>query len=129
MTYPPPNAEITEGAQPLPPTITVNRAALKELLHHYDRMGFQSNELGVGWRNGLLVTLDEATVLAERERGLIELQDPVEAGPLLRNTLAARDGREGMVTVYDHEGRYLGCMGAHLWQALLDGAQGPDVRL
>jgi hypothetical protein len=29
-------------------------------------------------------------------------------------------GREGLVTVYDDQGRYLGCMGVFLWQALLD---------
>jgi hypothetical protein len=28
-------------------------------------------------------------------------------------------GREGMVTVWDHEGRYLGCMGVEAWERLL----------
>lgn len=28
-------------------------------------------------------------------------------------------GREGMVTVWDDEGRYLGCMGVRLWEWLL----------
>jgi hypothetical protein len=29
-------------------------------------------------------------------------------------------GREGMVTVYDSEGEYVGCMGVELWAALLN---------
>lgn len=29
------------------------------------------------------------------------------------------EGREGMVTVYDHEDRYLGCMGIETWRAAL----------
>lgn len=29
------------------------------------------------------------------------------------------ESREGMVTVYDHEGRYLGCMGRESWNVLL----------
>jgi hypothetical protein len=29
-------------------------------------------------------------------------------------------GREGFVTVYDHEGEYVGCMGVGLWTALLN---------
>jgi hypothetical protein len=33
-------------------------------------------------------------------------------------------GREGMVTVYDDQGRYLGCMGVNLWRALLDVGSG-----
>jgi hypothetical protein len=39
-----------------------------------------------------------------------------------RVALAAPDtpeGREGIVTVYDHEGRYLGCMGIETWRAAL----------
>lgn len=27
----------------------------------------------------------------------------------------ASEGREGLVTVYDHEGRFLGCMGVNAW--------------
>ena len=29
------------------------------------------------------------------------------------------EGREGIVTVYDDQDRYLGCMGIELWQRLL----------
>jgi hypothetical protein len=29
-------------------------------------------------------------------------------------------GREGLVTVWDDGGRYLGCMGVNLWRALLE---------
>lgn len=31
----------------------------------------------------------------------------------------AHAGREGMVTVFDSEGRYVGCMGVETWQTLL----------
>lgn len=30
------------------------------------------------------------------------------------------EGREGMVTVYDSLGQYLGCMGVETWGSLLD---------
>lgn len=30
------------------------------------------------------------------------------------------DGREGMVTVYDCDGVYVGCMGVELWNALVN---------
>lgn len=33
---------------------------------------------------------------------------------------AIEQGREGMVTVYDHEGRYLGCMGIETWRNALE---------
>ena len=36
-----------------------------------------------------------------------------EAGPLA-------EGREGMVTVYDHDGRYVGCIGRETWRWLID---------
>jgi hypothetical protein len=29
-------------------------------------------------------------------------------------------GREGMVTAYDHEGRYVGCIGEQTWRWLID---------
>jgi hypothetical protein len=32
------------------------------------------------------------------------------------------EGREGMVTVYDYCGHYVGCMGIDLWNALLKSA-------
>jgi hypothetical protein len=32
-------------------------------------------------------------------------------------------GREGMVTVYDHEGEYVGCMGVESWEAQLRSGQ------
>ena len=51
--------------------------------------------------------------------------DPVAAGD--RDTLAMSSGqatprthaREGMVTIWDHEGTYLGCCGSERWQRLL----------
>lgn len=39
--------------------------------------------------------------------------------PELLSTPAERVGREGMVTVWDHHGRYLGCMGVEAWERLL----------
>jgi hypothetical protein len=54
---------------------------------------------------------------SRRARGL-----EVERDGLLVATERDRlaEGREGMVTVYDHEDNYLGCMGINLWRALLD---------
>jgi hypothetical protein len=42
------------------------------------------------------------------------------AHPEIRSEPADRLGRESMVTVWDHEGRYVGCMGVELWRDLLD---------
>lgn len=39
--------------------------------------------------------------------------------PELRDELAERLGREGMLTVFDEYGRFIGCMGVELWKALL----------
>jgi hypothetical protein len=39
--------------------------------------------------------------------------------PELRASAAEAIGREGMVTVWDDQGRYLGCMGVELWKHLL----------
>lgn len=33
---------------------------------------------------------------------------------------ALAEGREGMVTAYDHEGRYVGCIGSETWRWLID---------
>jgi hypothetical protein len=41
------------------------------------------------------------------------------AYPEYRSTPAELLGREGMVTVWDDEGRYVGCMGVELWRHLL----------
>lgn len=60
--------EITISQHRNPGTITVNRYALAEFLMCHDRSGFQSNGLGICWRGDELLTLDEATRLAERER-------------------------------------------------------------
>lgn len=37
--------------------------------------------------------------------------------------------REGMVTVWDHEGGYLGCMGINTWRALLNVGDSALARL
>lgn len=39
--------------------------------------------------------------------------------PELRSSAAGAIGREGMVTIWDDQGRYLGCMGVELWKNLL----------
>lgn len=36
------------------------------------------------------------------------------------------EAREGMATVYDDKGRYLGCLGIEFWQWLLDSGRGSD---
>lgn len=51
----------------------------------------------------------------------------VEAASRLRSALIEHErerveSREGMVTVYDYEGRYVGCMGVETWRAALDAA-------
>ena len=39
--------------------------------------------------------------------------------PDLRSSAAEGIGREGMVTVWDDQGRYVGCMGIETWIAFL----------
>lgn len=79
------------------------------------------------------VTVDElrhfaAVALAERARcadGLHFFRDVAvcECGKQGSATVRA-EGREGMVTVYDELGRYLGCMGVETWRAALrEGAE------
>lgn len=41
------------------------------------------------------------------------------AHPAVRSEAAERLGREGFVTVWDEQGRYVGCMGVELWRYLL----------
>lgn len=71
------------------------------------------------------------TLGALSRRGLVEGHYPsVESAgvPMVwRLTPAGREAanrpvepREGMVTVYDSDGKYVGCMGAETWQQLLD---------
>lgn len=49
---------------------------------------------------------------------------PESAHPEYRSEPAELLGREGMVTVWDDEGRYVGCMGVELWKALLTTSAG-----
>ena len=37
------------------------------------------------------------------------------------------EGREGMLTVYDFTGQYVGCIGAELWQALVNAREASGV--
>lgn len=45
--------------------------------------------------------------------------------PQYRSEPAELLGREGMVTVWDDLGRYVGCMGVNLWRHLLTVSGGP----
>jgi hypothetical protein len=64
----------------------------------------------LGPRGGLLLFYDE------------EAGPPMDLVAELARVLESErvDGRDAMVTVYDSLGRYVGCMGANLWEALLD---------
>lgn len=64
------------------------------------------------------------------------MSEPASAAAF-RSIAAETIGREGVVTVWDDNGRYLGCMGVNLWRALLESsttssrtpaeANGPNV--
>lgn len=41
------------------------------------------------------------------------------AGEVIARLRNRPEGREGVVTVYDHENRYLGCMGVEVWERAL----------
>lgn len=49
--------------------------------------------------------------------------------PELQSSAAEGIGCEGIVTVWDHDGRYLGCMGVNLWQALSDAYTTKETQL
>jgi hypothetical protein len=72
---------------------------------------------------------DMETVLERIESYSYPLNGTLEAimamKEIARAVLSAREEgkavpREGMVTVYDHEGRYVGCMGSETWRWLLE---------
>jgi hypothetical protein len=46
--------------------------------------------------------------------------NPSSSPEAIRSSGAEYLGREGIVTVWDHNGRYVGYLGVNLWQALLD---------
>ncbi|MBA2633459.1 MAG: hypothetical protein H0U86_10760 [Chloroflexi bacterium] len=46
-------------------------------------------------------------------------QRALDALARLRSLLLRAEGREGMVTVYDYQGRYVGCMGRETWEEML----------
>lgn len=51
----------------------------------------------------------------------------IEQGSAQWHLKPAKDaGREGMVTVWDHNGLYLGCMGTETWEASLHPEGNPD---
>lgn len=54
-----------------------------------------------------------------------------EPRPELCHTTAQAIGREGMVTVWDDEGHYVGCMGVEIWRRILEKSEPlpPRVRL
>jgi hypothetical protein len=53
---------------------------------------------------------------SQADNAAIVLESP---HPEIRSEPAERLGREGMVTVWDDLGRYVGCMGVELWKHLL----------
>src|ERR1700752_706730 len=67
----------------------------------------------------------------ENQRLREELRLREESEIPVRHNAASADpvfggvGREGMVTVWDAEGRYVGCMGVNLWRDLLTVSGGP----
>lgn len=48
--------------------------------------------------------------------------------PELLSSAAEGIGREGMVTVWDDKGGYLGCMGVETWLVILRGEKRPSDR-
>lgn len=64
-----------------------------------------------GWQPGSL----SAPAASEEDPSVVS--EPERAAS--RGAAVEWQWREGMVTVYDHEGRYLGCIGIATWQELL----------
>jgi len=54
-----------------------------------------------------------------QEAGLDVAVPPASSASVLGGCDQPIETREGMVTVYDSEGRYLGCMGTERWEQLL----------
>lgn len=55
---------------------------------------------------------------SKREGAIVQERD-AEVSHMTNDTTPLSEGREGMVTVWDKEGRYLGCMGVPTWGWLL----------
>lgn len=67
-----------------------------------------------------LETLRRSVDLAEGGLGADDHAAFRDAVSVLAHEPERREGREGMVTAYDHRGEYAGCIGAQTWRWLLE---------
>ncbi len=81
------------------------RKAASQVLHEYDLWAEDAND-------GEFAIWSRDEFMASFMRLRTALATPEE-------TKARPEGREGMVTVYDDQDRYVGCMGRETWEGLL----------
>jgi hypothetical protein len=114
----------------------ITKSARKAAARYGDGMTWWPYAWGRRYASDVPWLLSELAAVEARARkfeGLLKLANTtskrrgervVELQEALREQV---EGREGMVTVYDHEGRYVGCMGIETWQDALASGDGTEA--